>query len=555
MSSFTQNIRTAYELYLLGSKEKAFELLIPGTKHYYYLKIIDALKTERHVLSKDTLELIKHFKANFSDLDTKRIDLQSLFLRYDGAKTDQERKEILDELKANYLYLYFEYPKPADVLRKTHNEEEKSKAEPVGFEEDRFFNEEQVIKEIEQYPGRSNSIHAIFYNKIDYTKLTEDDFWQFITIPTSYASFTTESFWNKMVDTLTQKFQRDYSFQIPYYLYDRFTLDKLEELGEKIPQIVEDSNYIGKIFEKKFHFELDSENEDTFTLDERREQLIRMYEASKDRPQSLKSALLLEILENGIKQDIFDKGYFIEYLKNPLKNWHINKTYQKERELYDHNWNNYIHPINNRSGGIMDKSMDKKLYKRYLEQFYAEAGDLTEFKQYFDQDFLKSLLEEFEFLSGKQLTKEKTDLTHFEKLSNQVMIDLLECNKSVFQKEDRVKLVATIKNVSTLHIKIFEFNSENYYRKNLAPFRTDVDLDGLVTAYEESHQFEEPPQKKFRKVFEFPDLDDKLGLFVIEFISNGYSSRAVIKKGSLSLIYKSTVAGQIAYILDSKKEI
>ena len=56
-------------------------------------------------------------------------------------------------------------------------------------------------------------------------------------------------------------------------------------------------------------------------------------------------------------------------------------------------------------------------------------------------------------------------------------------------------------------------------------------------------------------IFEFPQLDDRVGLFVIEFISNGYSSRAVIKKGSLSLIYKSTVAGQVAYILDENKEI
>ena len=62
-------------------------------------------------------------------------------------------------------------------------------------------------------------------------------------------------------------------------------------------------------------------------------------------------------------------------------------------------------------------------------------------------------------------------------------------------------------------------------------------------------------QSIYSLIFEFPQLDDKVGLFVIEFISNGYSSRAVIKKGSLSLIYKSTVAGQVAYILDENKEI
>jgi hypothetical protein len=63
------------------------------------------------------------------------------------------------------------------------------------------------------------------------------------------------------------------------------------------------------------------------------------------------------------------------------------------------------------------------------------------------------------------------------------------------------------------------------------------------------------PQVQFRHEFEFPELDNIMGLFVIEFISSGYSSRAVIKKGTLSTIYRPTVTGQIAYILDDDREI
>ena len=63
------------------------------------------------------------------------------------------------------------------------------------------------------------------------------------------------------------------------------------------------------------------------------------------------------------------------------------------------------------------------------------------------------------------------------------------------------------------------------------------------------------PINKFRHTFDFPELDNKLGLFVIEFISNGYSSRAIIKKGTLSVIYKQTISGQVAYILDDEREI
>lgn len=107
-----------------------------------------------------------------------------------------------------------------------------------------------------------------------------------------------------------------------------------------------------------------------------------------------------------------------------------------------------------------------------------------------------------------------------------------------------------------MHIKVFEFNSLNYYKKNCEPFKTDVNLDGFITSYEKDIKFDGvSPHKKFKHVFEFPELDEQFGLFVIEFISNGYSSRAILKKGTLSVIYKQSIAGQIAYIIDEDRKI
>lgn len=38
-------------------------------------------------------------------------------------------------------------------------------------------------------------------------------------------------------------------------------------------------------------------------------------------------------------------------------------------------------------------------------------------------------------------------------------------------------------------------------------------------------------------------------------MGNGYSARAVIKKGSLSLVHRSTIAGHLAYVLDETKSV
>ena len=84
-----------------------------------------------------------------------------------------------------------------------------------------------------------------------------------------------------------------------------------------------------------------------------------------------------------------------------------------------------------------------------------------------------------------------------------------------------------IKNVSTVHIKVFEFNTLTYYRKTLKPFDT----------------------------FVFEELAGSVGLFIFEFVGNGRSARAVVKKGSLSLIHRSTPAGHLAYIIDDSRNI
>ena len=50
-------------------------------------------------------------------------------------------------------------------------------------------------------------------------------------------------------------------------------------------------------------------------------------------------------------------------------------------------------------------------------------------------------------------------------------------------------------------------------------------------------------------------MKDKVGLFIVEMQGNGKMSRAVIKKGSLTLIHRSTASGHIAYIIDADRKI
>jgi len=112
-----------------------------------------------------------------------------------------------------------------------------------------------------------------------------------------------------------------------------------------------------------------------------------------------------------------------------------------------------------------------------------------------------------------------------------------------------------IKNVDAVYCKVFEFNTLTFYRKNLRPFDTAIDLYGLDSTMKKDFNNKYPANFKKTETFLFEELAGKTGLFIIEFLGNGCSARAVVKKGSLSLIHRSTVAGHMCYILDDDRNV
>lgn len=132
---------------------------------------------------------------------------------------------------------------------------------------------------------------------------------------------------------------------------------------------------------------------------------------------------------------------------------------------------------------------------------------------------------------------------------------ILPTNKELFNRAENVTLTLELKNVPKIFVKIYEFHSENYYRATLKPITSNINLEGLIPAYEETHDFNHPKQVKFEHTFKFPQLNNKRGVFIIDFFSNGINSRAVIKKGSLSHVMKPNQTCMDFYVIDENKDI
>ena len=94
-----------------------------------------------------------------------------------------------------------------------------------------------------------------------------------------------------------------------------------------------------------------------------------------------------------------------------------------------------------------------------------------------------------------------------------------------------------IKNIASLQVKVYEINTEFYCRLKKREFDDKVDLDGLVAAVTETKTYNQAPIHKHLETFKFESVDKaERGLFIIEFVGGGLSSRAVIKKGGLGIV-------------------
>lgn len=115
-------------------------------------------------------------------------------------------------------------------------------------------------------------------------KLTDDSFVQFMNSHQGIADIENPAFLNKMISYCDQQWKNGSFYQIDQNWLDQLTLVQLEQLGSMHEKVKECKTFIGSVFEKKFYYELDNENKETFSLLERRAHLKKMYQESAALP-------------------------------------------------------------------------------------------------------------------------------------------------------------------------------------------------------------------------------------------------------------------------------
>ncbi len=337
-----------------------------------------------------------------------------------------------------------------------------------------------------------------------------------------------------------------------HFIHRQLLLPQMEECLRMAPELKENSAFINAYLAKlapgeDVDLRYDPEAEKAY--------LERLWGYVGDLPpahNSLKAHVLHAILDWHRRRGTYEaaRDRFMTYIALPRNAPYVDPDYLRRREFRHARAN--LGADFRAATRLPAVGSDEALVRDYLSHFFVEAKSFAPFKKFIRDAYLQDLFVETKILHGlgdMEQWYSLLDPGRYQRLKERVDLDFPPENRRFFDRGEAVSLDLFVKNVETLIVKIFELNTFNYYTAKLAEIDTAVDLDGLVASREEVVRYDLPAFRRVRRTFSFPGID-RPGVYVVEFIGNGRSSRAVIRKGKLFFTEKIGPAGHEFTIYD-----
>lgn len=266
----------------------------------------------------------------------------------------------------------------------------------------------------------------------------------------------------------------------------------------------------------------------------------------------LKAHVLYHRLDHDRRAGVYDRARFLEYVKLPRRVPYADPDY-----LEKFGDRTFSLGTDYRAVTLCAAfSDDEELVRDYLDRFFREADSFQPYDEYMSEPFLKRVFATTKLLHGIGKPEKWTAMLdhpgYLQSLKDRVEIEFALTNRPAFGAGDPVALEVDVKNVQTLVVKVYEIHALNYILATGREPDTSIDLDGLVAGEEKTYTYSDPPLRRMRRRFEFPSLA-RPGVYVVEFIGGGISSRALLRKGRLRFLERSGSAGHAFRVLDEKR--
>ena len=524
----SQQIEFVEEFVLASDRQAALQKLVPGTEDYFYYHALDQQLREQYGPVDEWLT--KWIERHGVTDKVRELQLRQAILRYPtqprasldfivqtlGLRFDHQRRIPPAEQQLP-VKLDLELLNPTRLMERALREHpETGGLEPSGLE--------LLAAQFEQLDRvkRRNLLARIEYP--DFPRLLE-----------------------LIEDDLRQPDRPGFG---SFPIHQQLTLEQLDRLSETLPALRNELGFVQLYCRKLLPGEdanLAAQPEEELLYQQRIQAYVRQLAPSFN---SLKAAVLYKLLELQRGRGDYDRATFLEYLSLPRRQGHLNPLLWEKltdgSQLADLGAD--FSPITRRQP-IFD---ELPLVRDYLQHFLARDESPAAFATYFEEQFLRREFAIARILSGQgdpQRWAAILSPEEYKALLERVEIEFAPGNPGRVAVADLVKLRLHLKNVPRLLVKVYEVNTENYYQYNQREIGTDLNLDGLVPNWELAFDYTEPPAQRVLREFEFPQLDHR-GVFVIDFIGSGTSSRALVRKGELTFVQQIRPGGHELTVLD-----
>ena len=264
---------------------------------------------------------------------------------------------------------------------------------------------------------------------------------------------------------------------------------------------------------------------------------------------SLKAHVLYHWLQYDLAHGAPDKDRFLAYVKLPRRSGHPApqhlRRFARPEEQVD-------------TGASFATGMpvigdDEPLVRACLEHFFASEDGYTAYAEFLHDEWLKQVLAETKLMLGQGDAERWYSMlpspASLAELERRVEIDFATASRSQYGADEAVRIDVDVKNVPTLLMKVFTIDAFRYHVERQREVDATMDLDGVVANHEQTFTYGEAPIRRVRRSFDLPMLREP-GTYVVEFVGNGISSRAVIHKGGLRCVERMAAGGQLFRVYD-----
>lgn len=336
-------------------------------------------------------------------------------------------------------------------------------------------------------------------------------------------------------------------------VHRRLTLEQLEALAERRPELLESARFVGAWLERL------SPNPDVdleADLEARRRHLERLWAFACELSAafaSLQAHLLYHLLDDDRRRGVYDLDRLHRYLELPRRG-SLGKPSTLRGGSATEEAVDLGASYRDRTS-LLPIGDDQELLRESLMHHFAAGREPGDFAGLVEDGQLRTLQAEAMLLAGDaardRWAAQIGGPEAFGELRDRVELRLTPNNRVHHRVDEPVALEVDLKNIGAVLVKVFQINTESYLASVGREVDLSVDLDGMVAAEEWTIRVDAPPIQRVHRRIELEGLQ-RPGVFIVELIGGGVASRALIRKGGLRLVDRPGSAGQVITVFDDE---